>query len=55
MFPQEEGEGGRYLLDERVDLRETWRELERMVEKGKVRSIGLSNFTREGVEGILET
>ena len=55
MFPQEKGEGAKYLLDEGVDLRETWRELERMVEKGKVRSIGLSNFTREGVEGILET
>ena len=55
LFPQEEGGPGKYLLDEGVQLRETWREMERMVEKGKVRSIGLSNFRKDLVEYILET
>ncbi|KAK2795320.1 hypothetical protein FQN51_000505 [Onygenales sp. PD_10] len=43
---------GLYQLDE-VDVRETWREMERMVEKGKVRSIGISNFTLERVKEVL--
>ncbi|KAJ9615776.1 hypothetical protein H2200_001853 [Cladophialophora chaetospira] len=55
LFPQEQGGSGKYLLDDGVDLRETWREMEKMVEKGKVRSIGLSNFRKDLVEYILET
>jgi len=55
LFPQEGGGSEKYLLDEGVELRETWREMERMVEKGKVRSIGLSNFRKDLVEYILET
>lgn len=53
LFPQDQ-RSKKYLLDEGVNLQDTWREMERMVEKGKVRSIGLSNFRRELVEQILE-
>lgn len=53
LFPQDE-KSGKYLLDDGVNLQDTWRELEKMVEKRKVRSIGLSNFRKELVESILE-
>lgn len=53
LFPHDE-KSGKYLLDEGVNLQDTWRELEKMVEKGKVRSIGLSNFRKDLVERILE-
>ncbi|KAH0608803.1 uncharacterized protein H6S33_001031 [Morchella sextelata] len=36
-----------------VPIKETWQALERLVEQGKVRSIGVSNFTRERIEEIL--
>lgn len=38
---------------DKVPIKETWRELERLVEMGKVRSIGVSNFTKEKVEEVL--
>ena len=53
LFPQKEN--GKYLHDDEVNLQDTWRELEKMVKKGKVRSIGLSNFRKDLVEHILET
>ena len=37
-----------------VPVRETWGAMEALVRKGKVRSIGVSNFTREKCEEILE-
>ena len=51
LFPQDEGD--KYLLDEEVKLQDTWRQLEKLVKKGKVRSIGLSNFRKDLVENIL--
>jgi diketogulonate reductase-like aldo/keto reductase len=50
-FPKDKD--GAYALDEGVDLKETWKEMERMVEKGKVRSIGVSNFRLGLVEEML--
>ncbi|KFA66205.1 hypothetical protein S40285_05090 [Stachybotrys chlorohalonatus IBT 40285] len=38
-----------------VPDRDTWKALEAMVKKGKVRSIGVSNFTRQRIEELLKT
>ncbi|KAI0474296.1 aldehyde reductase 1 [Xylaria cf. heliscus] len=34
---------------------ETWKAMEALVKKGKVRSIGVSNFTKERIENLLKT
>jgi L-glyceraldehyde reductase len=38
-----------------VPIAETWKAMEELVKKGKVRSIGVSNFTREKIEYLLTT
>ncbi|GKZ22078.1 hypothetical protein AbraIFM66951_008817 [Aspergillus brasiliensis] len=38
-----------------VPIKDTWAAMEKLVEKGKVRSIGVSNFTREKIEELLKT
>ncbi|KAA8572248.1 hypothetical protein EYC84_002874 [Monilinia fructicola] len=38
-----------------VPIKDTWTALEGLVKKGKIRSIGVSNFTRKKVETLLET
>lgn len=38
-----------------VPIKDTWEALEALVAKGKVRSIGVSNFTREKIEELLKT
>ena len=38
-----------------VPIADTWKALEALVEKGKIRSIGVSNFTREKIEELLKT
>jgi len=40
-------------VDESRDLRETWKDMEALVKKGKVRSIGASNFSQMMLEKIL--
>jgi len=42
-------------IDESKDLEETWRDMEALVKKGKVRSIGVSNFSQTMLEKILRT
>lgn len=37
-----------------VPLEDTWKAMEDLVRKGKVRAIGFSNFTRENTERILK-
>ncbi|KAI6784252.1 uncharacterized protein J7T54_004798 [Emericellopsis cladophorae] len=44
-------DGGVHVIE--VPVEETWRAMERMVEKGKIRTIGLSNFTQERIEEVL--
>ena len=36
-----------------IPITDTWKAMEEVVKKGKVRSIGVSNFTRERCEEIL--
>ncbi|KAH8432311.1 aldo/keto reductase [Aspergillus melleus] len=38
-----------------VPIKDTWAALEALVAKGKVRSIGVSNFTKEKIEELLKT
>lgn len=38
-----------------VPKKDTWTALEALVAKGKVRSIGVSNFTKEKIEELLKT
>ncbi|KAL4975187.1 NADP-dependent oxidoreductase domain-containing protein [Aspergillus desertorum] len=38
-----------------VPIKDTWAAMEALVAKGKVRSIGVSNFTREKIEELLKT
>lgn len=45
-------DGGIHVID--VPTEETWKAMEALVEKGKVRSIGLSNFTQDKIEDVLK-
>lgn len=38
-----------------VPIKDTWAAMEELVAKGKIRSIGVSNFTREKIEELLKT
>lgn len=40
-------------IDESRDLRDTWKDMETMVKKGKVKAIGGSNFSQMTLEKIL--
>jgi len=42
-------------VDPDWDLRDTWKQMEAMVKKGKVKSIGVSNCSQAKLEYILET
>jgi L-glyceraldehyde reductase len=38
-----------------VPIKDTWAAMEKLVDKGKVRSIGVSNFTRKRIEELMTT
>jgi L-glyceraldehyde reductase len=38
-----------------VPIADTWKAMEALVQKGKVRSIGVSNFTQKKIETLLKT
>lgn len=52
-FPISPVDGGIYVTD--VPALDTWKAMEALVKKGKIRSIGVSNFTRERIENINKT
>ena len=43
------GEDGFPILDETIDLMDTWGAMEKLVDMGLVRAIGLSNFNSKQV------
>lgn len=51
-FPIDPKDDGVHVID--VPIEETWKALEALVEKGKARSIGVSNFNKEKTEEILK-
>lgn len=52
MIPKVNGVAQR---DNDTTLEQTWREMEKAFESGKVKAIGISNFTRSEVEEVLRT
>lgn len=46
---------GNILLDKEAKIEDTWKALEALVEKKKVRSIGISNFNISKTEALLRT
>lgn len=50
--PVDPVDGGVHVID--VPTEETWKAMEALVAKGKVRSIGVSNFTKERIEDMLK-
>lgn len=52
-FPTDPEKGNIVVID--VPIADTWRALEALVKKGKVKSIGVSNFTKEAIEELLKT
>lgn len=52
-FPISPEDGGVHVID--VPAGDTWKAMEALVKKGKLRSIGLSNFTRERIEDLMKT
>lgn len=50
--PLDPADGGVHVTN--VPLEDTWKALEDVVAKGKIRSIGVSNFTQQQLEGILK-
>ncbi|KAF4965733.1 hypothetical protein FSARC_6516 [Fusarium sarcochroum] len=51
-FPIDPADGGIHVVD--VPIKETWQAMEALVKKGKIRSIGVSNFTEEKTQEILD-
>lgn len=53
LFPIDPATGATHVVD--IPDADTWRAMERLVESGKARSIGVSNFTRGRLEKLLQT
>lgn len=51
MFPCDDE--GYYCFDEQSHYVETWKAMEQLVDKGKVKTIGLSNFNKTQISEIL--
>lgn len=48
------GENGEILVDHSTDLVAVWKEMEKQVEAGRARAIGVSNFNKEQIGRILD-
>ncbi|KAG8192917.1 hypothetical protein JTE90_025625 [Oedothorax gibbosus] len=52
MFPMKNGV---FNADDRVDLTETWKVLESLVDRGLVKSIGISNFNSQQIQRVYDS
>jgi diketogulonate reductase-like aldo/keto reductase len=52
LFPVEKSTGYT-AIDTSVSDVDTWRAMEKLVEKGKARALGISNFDQKGIEEIM--
>nr|XP_033337108.1 aldo-keto reductase family 1 member A1 isoform X1 [Megalopta genalis] len=48
------GEDGNIMMDTTTDHIKVWREMEKQVECGRARAIGLSNFTKRQIERVIK-
>jgi len=53
--PDPRDQDGNVIYDQGVTLLDTWRALEKLVDGGKCRAIGLSDITLEGVRSVYES
>jgi len=53
--PRPRNADGSIKLDETANFNETWAEMEKVLESGKVRAIGVSNFSIKTLEELLKT
>ncbi|KIJ60933.1 hypothetical protein HYDPIDRAFT_116626 [Hydnomerulius pinastri MD-312] len=53
--PRPRNPDGQLKLDDSVDFTNTWAEMEKVLESGKVKAIGLSNFSIKTMERLLAT
>ena len=44
-YPEGHPKAGHFILDDGVTFNETWAEMEKVYKAGKVRAIGVSNFS----------
>lgn len=53
--PETYGKEDRTVHDPNWDFTDTWREMEKLLETGKVRAIGVANFSTVNLEKLLKT
>lgn len=53
--PNGEPDGGDFIMDDGVTFNETWADMEKVYEAGKVKAIGVSNFSVQNLKKLLET
>ena len=46
---------GQYRIDDGITFNEVWAEMEKVLESGKVKAIGVSNFSVKNLEKLLST
>ncbi|KAL5520085.1 hypothetical protein ACEPAG_1745 [Sanghuangporus baumii] len=54
-YPGPNGEPGHFIMDDDRSFNQTWADMEKVLETGKVRAIGVSNFSVKNLEKLLET
>ncbi|XP_070532976.1 aldose reductase-related protein 2-like [Ptychodera flava] len=52
MIPKDED--GNVLFDDSIDHADTWREMEKLVDEGLVKTIGISNFNHHQIQHLLD-
>ncbi|EKM53336.1 uncharacterized protein PHACADRAFT_259634 [Phanerochaete carnosa HHB-10118-sp] len=53
--PNGEPDGGEYIVVDKPTFNETWADMEKVYESGKVKTIGVSNFSVKNLKTLLET
>ncbi|KAL5524553.1 hypothetical protein ACEPAF_9693 [Sanghuangporus sanghuang] len=56
-YPGQNGEPnqGDYIMNDKIHISQTWAEMEKVYESGKVKAIGVANFSVKNLKKLLET